>query len=171
MNLADLAKAAAEEGVDVGSAPSNKVSLTDGETYLVKAEIVNQGVNQKGTLTFGVMFRNLDGPDNGNRTYWDNWYISPKETSAGFNARTFHYLGLLGVDLAVLTSVEGVYNDQSNAVLTASATTPVSVEAGYEEKKDTPGEFWTRNHYVAATDAAPVVVSEAADEPDDDLGF
>jgi len=169
MNIADLHKAATEAGVNVDDAPSNKVALTDGESYLVSAEIVKQEVNQKGTLVYGVMFRVLDGPDNVNRTYWDNWYISPKSSSSGFNARTFHYLGLLGVDLAVLQAVEGQEGDAAQGILSASAKVPVTVEAGYEEKKDTPGEFWTRNHYVAASSAAPVVLTEEAEDPELDF--
>mgnify|MGYP003641657375 CR=1 FL=1 len=87
MNLSDLHKAAAEEGVDVSSKPSDKVELTDGEEYSVTVEKArNDGVNKNGTQCYSVMCRVLAGPDNVNRVYWQNFYISPKETSASFNA-------------------------------------------------------------------------------------
>lgn len=170
MNLADLKRAAEEEGVDVDSAPSQKVELTDGENYLVKPERVTQGLNQKGTLVYGAMFRILDGPDNVNRVYWDNWYISPKESAAGFNARTFAYLERIGVGMDVLLSVEGQYDDQANSLLTASANQAVNVEANYEPDKNDPEKVWPRFHYTAVTaDSTLNVVAD--DDEDDELDF
>tara|TARA_R110000744_G_scaffold43825_2_gene97998 strand:- start:155 stop:655 length:501 start_codon:yes stop_codon:yes gene_type:complete len=165
MNLSDLHKAAAEEGVDVSSKPSDKVELTDGEEYSVTVEKArNDGVNKNGTQCYSVMCRVLAGPDNVNRVYWQNFYISPKETSASFNARNFHYMDVLGLTLDVLMSVEGVDKDASEAPMLAATKGRVfTCTAGYD------GDF-TRNHYAAEA-VATVEVPVDDDVPVEDDPF
>lgn len=161
MNLNDLYNAAKEEGVDVTSAPSNRTELTDGETYLVTAELVrDKGENEKGTRTFSAMFRVLDGPDLVNAVYWDNFYISPKETAKAFNARAFHYLETIGLPVNVLAAADG-----DEATLTAAAHgVKVNVTAGYSEKGDTK---FNRHHYEALTTATVTVEAEEDDDESD----
>lgn len=166
MDLKDLYNSAKEEGVDVSTAPSTRTELTEDETYLVEPELVrDKGENEKGTRTFSVMFRVLDGPDNENRTYWDNFYISPKETAKSFNARAFHYLETMGLPIDVLSSANG-----DEATLTAAAKgTKVNVTAGYDEKGDTK---FNRHHYEALTTATVVVEDDDEEyQPDDDFDY
>lgn len=153
MNLNDLYEAAKSEDVDVTAAPSNRTELTDGETYVVVPELVRaKGKNEKGTTTFSVMFRVLDGPDNVNRVYWDNFYISPKETAKAFNARVFHYLSVVGLPIEVLSASE------EEAVLTAAAAgTKVTVTAAYDVVGD---KTFNRFHYEPLASATVTVDDE-----------
>lgn len=164
MDLSALHKAAKDEGVDVTSAPSNRTELTDGETYIVTAELVrDKGENEKGTRTFSAMFRILDGPDLTNQVYWDNFYISPKETAKAFNARAFHYLETIGLPVDVLSAANG-----DEGILTAAANgVKVNVTAGYDEKGDTK---FNRHHYEALASAS-VTVEEEDDSDDSDVLF
>ncbi len=159
MNLKDLYQAAKDEDVDVDSAPSSRTELTDGEQYTVTPELCRaKGQNEKGTTTFSVMFRVLDGPDNVNRVYWDNFYISPKETAKAFNARAFHYLATVGLPIEVLTTSE-----EEDFLTAAAAGTKVKVTAGYDEKGDTK---FNRHHYEALGVASVIV-----EDDDDDVNF
>jgi|TARA_R110000751_G_scaffold69695_6_gene141409 hypothetical protein len=171
MNLQDLYNTAQEAGVDVDAAPSGKIELTDGAQYLVQAEKVTTGFSNAGTLSYSAMFRVMDGPDNVNRVFWENWYISTKEGAAGFNAKHFHTLGLLGITLEVLLSVEGEDVDRATAVLTASGTTPVSVTAGYRPDRNDPAKIWTDNFFEAAQAGGAVVQVAPAAGGDVDLDF
>lgn len=165
MDLNDLYNAAKDEGVDVTQAPSNRTELTDGETYVVEPELVrDKGQNEKGTRTFSVMFRVLDGPDNVNRVYWDNFYISPKETAKAFNARAFHYLETLGLPVDVLASANG-----AESILTAAASgTKVNVTAGYDAKGDTK---FNRHHYEALAKKTVLIGDEEVDADEVDFDY
>jgi len=171
MNLQDLYNTAQEAGVDVEAAPSSKVELTDGAQYLVQAEKVTTGVSRNGVLSYSAMFRILDGPDNVNRVFWENWYISEKDGAAGFNAKNFYTLSLMGITLEVLLSVQGQDDDRAGAVLTASGTTPVSVTAGYRPNKQDPTKTWTDNFFEAAAAGGAVVQVPSTSGEDIDLDF
>lgn len=164
MDLNDLAKAAKEEGIDVTASPSSRTELTEDETYIVQPELArDKGENEKGTRTFSVMFRVLDGPDNVNRVYWDNFYISPKDTAKGFNARAFHYLETVGLPVDVLSAANG-----DEGILTAAASqVKVNVTAGYDEKGDMK---FNRHHYEALA-TATVTVTEEEGDADVDFDF
>lgn len=154
MNLQDLYQQAEKEDVDLDAAPSSQFELMEGETYIVTPERArNSGVNAKGTQEFGVMFRVLSGPSGENAVFWDNFYISNKDSEGAkkYNKRNFHYLEMCGLTIDVLASAE-----DEQTLTAACAGTKVEVLANYEKKKDGDGR-WKRYHYSPPAAAARVV--------------
>ena len=95
----------------------------------------------------------VEGPDGVNGTYWDNFYISPKDTAKAFNARNFHYLGLCGLTPELLDSAD------DDDLTKQAAGTRVEVLANYQAK-DTGEGRWKRYHYSSVEEAPRVVEVE-----------
>jgi len=163
LSLRDLHEQAQKEGLSDFS--GDRWEPKDGETYNVTASMVRSSLTKNELPRWGVMFRVVDGADEG-KTFWDNWNLT--EQYPKIDARTFHYLELIGLKIDIL---EQQLSDEQLSEFTANSRTVIKVKAKYKQDKNDPAKLWADHKYEAGEGTGSVVSVSDNNPIDDDFDF
>jgi len=160
-SLRNLHEQAQKEGLSDFS--GERWEPKDGEDYNVTATMVRSSFTRSDLPRWGVMFKVIDGPDK-DRTFWDNWNLT--ENYPKIDARTFHYLELVGLTIDVL---ESELSDEQLSETVVNHRSVLKVSAKYKQDKNDPAKMWPDHKYEASNGGSPVVSTPSVDVDDFDF--
>ena len=163
ISLRDLHEQAQKEGLSDFS--GDRWEPKDGETYNVTANMIRSSLTKNELPRWGVMFRIVDGDDAG-KTFWDNWNLT--EQYPKIDARTFHYLELIGL---TIDRLEQQLSDEQLSEFVVSNRKVIKVSAKYKQDKNDPTKLWADHKYEAGEGAGSVVSAPSDNSIDDDFDF
>tara|TARA_R100000329_G_scaffold124725_1_gene103242 strand:- start:116 stop:454 length:339 start_codon:yes stop_codon:yes gene_type:complete len=112
------------------------------------------------------MFRVVDGADEG-KTFWDNWNLTNQYPK--IDAKTFHYLDLIGLNIDILDQDD--LSDEQLSEIVVQHRAVVKVKAKYKQDKNDPAKLWPDHIYEASESGNKVVSSADAPVVEDDFDF
>ena len=110
------------------------------------------------------MFTVTEGDDQGKK-FWDNWNLTQQYPK--IDARTFHYLEMIGLTIDVL---DQELSDEQLSEIAKNSGSAVKVKAKYKQDKNDSAKLWADHSYESAGSSNTVVVTEDNNE-DDDFDF
>jgi len=159
LSLRDLYEQSKNE--DISSFSGDNWEPVEGETYTVSASLVRASTTRTGLPRWGVMFTVAEGDDQGKK-FWDNWNLTQQYPK--IDARTFHYLELIGLTIDVL---DQELSDEQLSEIAKNSGNVVKVKAKYKQDKNDSAKLWADHTYESAGSSDTVVVTEETTEEDD----
>ena len=164
ISLRDLHEQAQKEGLSDFS--GERWEPKEGETYNITASMVRSSLTRSDLPRWGVMFRVVDGADEG-KTFWDNWNLTNQYPK--IDAKTFHYLDLIGLSIDVLDQDD--LSDEQLSEIVVQHRAVVKVKANYKQDKNDSAKLWPDHRYEASEGGNKVVSSTDAPVIEDDFNF
>lgn len=164
ISLRDLHEQAQKEGLSDFS--GDRWEPKEGESYNITASMVRSSLTRSDLPRWGVMFRVLDGADEG-KTFWDNWNLTQQYPK--IDARTFHYLELIGLTIDVLEQDD--FSDEQLSEIVVQHRAVIKVKAQYKQDKNDSAKLWPDHKYEAGETSESVVTTTNEPTLDDDFDF